>query len=750
MDRWPHAPLRRSTRLPSALFDRLLAACLAACKDSALGDALAERAHLAARICPPLVALVNSTLGDDPEVSTPWRAAAALRAFLGWAMCALRPDGRNDWAEVPVEGWVSRTSWRPALALACHHGFVPVPAIAGRFLGSANDTVANRLCTLWDVGPSTYYRYLEKGRHRLAARLAETVLGAHETVSFRAYLQTMEQRLACADCEGGWLAWHARQERTAREAGDFGAALWHAVQAANGVVLVALLSSHATELARLPDTPLLLQRVDSSALPFPLVVDWHLACADVARCRGDAVQERQCIERALELALGHGAAQHTSRALLALGDYHQSRDADRALAHYQEAADRMARLGECEEGADMRVQCLNRLAWALALKNDPRAHGLLLEADARSHNAAVAERTRGFLAMTWGEYWGRAGEAGKELEHKHRALVIFEAAGDRRNVHCACSNLSIAYSRHGAFDKAIHYADRLLEARADAPIETMLVVCALGNKGSAEFYRGRHSEAIACYQEGLRISQQAQMDVEACGMHFNLAEAYLKRYEASGDPADRVAGERHAELTLRSEAARGQPYLQEAARALIPREGEGEGIEVFSLARLVPDDHAMHAEQMALVQHHRQLLAGPAKPESRARSHLELARAYLIIAAQERDRAMTVIHEQGLEGAFGAELEALRRTFDRQLTREQRVLAQWREQAGLVLAESRRIAVLEHLFAHGSIQKSGYARLCGVGLATASKHLSTLSELGLLEQMGRGPATRYQLAARDG
>jgi Fic family protein len=39
-----------------------------------------------------------------------------------------------------------------------------------------------------------------------------------------------------------------------------------------------------------------------------------------------------------------------------------------------------------------------------------------------------------------------------------------------------------------------------------------------------------------------------------------------------------------------------------------------------------------------------------------------------------------------------------------------------------------------------------YAELCGVSPATASKHLSTLTERGLLRQTGKGPSTRYLLA----
>ena len=94
---------------------------------------------------------------------------------------------------------------------------------------------------------------------------------------------------------------------------------------------------------------------------------------------------------------------------------------------------------------------------------------------------------------------------------------------------------------------------------------------------------------------------------------------------------------------------------------------------------------------------------------------------------------------------FSAEFEQLRNTFDRELTREQRLASQWEREAGELLQEQRRIALLNHLFRSGSIQKSMYAKVCGVGLATASKHLNTLAQRGLLEQTGNGPSTRYVL-----
>ncbi len=53
--------------------------------------------------------------------------------------------------------------------------------------------------------------------------------------------------------------------------------------------------------------------------------------------------------------------------------------------------------------------------------------------------------------------------------------------------------------------------------------------------------------------------------------------------------------------------------------------------------------------------------------------------------------------------------------------------------------------MLKQVLESGSINKSGYAQVCQVGLATASKHLGLLAERGLLVQTGKGPSTRYVL-----
>lgn len=112
--------------------------------------------------------------------------------------------------------------------------------------------------------------------------------------------------------------------------------------------------------------------------------------------------------------------------------------------------------------------------------------------------------------------------------------------------------------------------------------------------------------------------------------------------------------------------------------------------------------------------------------------------------------ALALADQHGLREDIGAELDALRQTFERELTREQVLSQAWGERSDDLLGSERRQSVLAHVIAQGSINKSSYAEVAAVSLATASKHLGLLAERGLLVQTGKGPSTRYLLPPSAG
>ena len=74
------------------------------------------------------------------------------------------------------------------------------------------------------------------------------------------------------------------------------------------------------------------------------------------------------------------------------------------------------------------VDALVKLAWLYVLRNDPRSKAVLDRAESlRAHIAQCGRGRSRCLEQTWGEYWRRAGDLRRALEHKHRALHLTSA-----------------------------------------------------------------------------------------------------------------------------------------------------------------------------------------------------------------------------------------------------------------------------------------------------------------------------------
>ena len=160
---------------------------------------------------------------------------------------------------------------------------------------------------------------------------------------------------------------------------------------------------------------------------------------------------------------------------------------------------------------------------------------------------------------------------------------------------------------------------------------------------------------------------------------------------------------------------------------------------------MAPQEALLYPTELAEVQSQRQILAVPSAPEPHVRAHLRIANAYLAVAMKEREAALSLIQRHALGDRFGVEIGALQATFERELTLEQQLTRQWTAATGDLLTPARCHAVLARLLEAGAVNKSGFAELCGLSPATASKHLAALAQRGLLTQTGKGPSTRYVL-----
>jgi tetratricopeptide (TPR) repeat protein len=745
-----HLPSVPSARAASPA-EALLSLALGAHKSGTLGEIMRTHRHasewVSRRFLRPVVGAAGDTLAE------PAPSAQAMGMFLHWAIRKLRPDQASPFAPIDRRCWLDHTSWRPMLAVMCHYGFEGVPDFSDRYRRRADESAVDNLCGLWSVGSSTFYRYLDKGKRLLAESLPGRGLSGWQCVSLR----------ECVDCaivartrerEDPTLAaaWHRRQAEQALVRRDPPSALWHLLHVDDPAAFVSVIKRFRVELAASAETPLLVDRF-AAQRPLPQAeFDLLLAKAGLWRAVGDEERERTAYEQALRLAASLGDRRLLGAVYGELGRFHEVRDVDKALACLEDSAEflRQAEAAARESGGDgldqivpAYVDALQKLAWAYVLRNDARCSTVLEMADKLWRSVPVPEESVALIEQTWGEYWRRAGKFAQAIGHKHRALNIFERLGDTRQILSTYNNLSLLYGEADDPDRSIDYAQRVLDMARTMPVEPYILTNTWLNLGVAHFWHADYAAAIEGYGQALRIALEAGLHVNAHRAHYNLAEAHYKQFLKTRDPEQERLGDEHAAAAIKAQATQSESWIPEGARRLKSEIlGTDSGLV---LERLAFDEKLAHPQEMAEIQRHRTALALPDAPQAHIRAHLAIANAYLAISAKEREAALALIQRHELGAEFEAQIDALHITFTRELTREKTLMAQWKQKTYGVLTDERANVVLKAVLEAGSINKSGYANLCQVGLATASKHLGTLAERGLLVQTGKGPSTRYVL-----
>ncbi len=715
----------------------VLEGLLAAHKAGRLDEVLAQHRRAASRASRTWLKAVLGTAGDALAGERALGAATTL--LLRWALTQLRPDRASSLAGIERAAWLDRTSWRPLLALMCHYGFEPVPPFRDRYHARADEAAADVLCGLWSVGPSTFYRYLDKGERLLAQVLSRAPQGAQAT-GVRRFVEGELPALTRFDSDAERAAWHRQQAQRAGDVGDLPSALWHCAAAHDAANFLQLLRRNHAALALDRETDGLCAIVAADeSLAARQRFDLCLAQAALWRARNAAQSESQAYEHALRIATAQDDPLMLGIVYGALGKFHEARDADRAFACYEESAEFLRRASSSDsEVTTETTTTLVRLAWLHVLRNDPQSRTVLDSAQTLRSRHDPPPNVAAMLEQAWGEYWRRAGDLRQSLSHKHRALTLYERIGDQRSVLATYNNLSLIYGQLKEFDRAIDYARRVVDASARVSVEPEILISVHLNLGATFFWQARYDDAIGQYKVALDGSRAAGLALHAWRSHYNLAEAYYKRYQATRDAEDERLGDAHSAAALAND--------QDAERSQATRGLKGEVLGTDTSAnRLLPQELAAHFEEITEVQRQRAVLAIPIEPSAHVRAHLVIARAYLAIAAKEREAALGLIQKHDLGSEFNADFESLRSTYNRELTREERLAAQWSEHAADLLDTPRRAAALAELLRTGSINKSSYAQVCRLGLATASKHLGLLAERELLVQTGKGPSTRYVL-----
>ena len=237
-------------------FDVLLNAGLQAHRSGLLREGPGPRhprlaAWLERRWLPPVLGTLASAL------PAPQRRPMALRVLLVWSLSQLRPDRKPGLDDIPAQAWLQSTSWRPLLALACHHGFLTVPAFPSHYRRRENESAVDNLCGLWSVVPSTLYRYMDKGRQQLAQSLLQRDPPGDWLLGLRqAAWSAVEHRSFTSMPLPQWHRMQAEQALAQARAVD---ALWHCVAADEPALVLQTFRRHSLALAATEEADAMLE-----------------------------------------------------------------------------------------------------------------------------------------------------------------------------------------------------------------------------------------------------------------------------------------------------------------------------------------------------------------------------------------------------------------------------------------------------------------------------------------------------------
>lgn len=728
-------PPTRRERVGAALLEQALAAQ----RGGTLAVWLAQRPQGGARWLRRFEPLVRGAAGDALGDADP--RTALLRIVLTWLMLQLRPDAQPTLAGIDTTCWLHRPAWRPALAVLCHHGLLVVPDFPARYRRRPGEPAIDNLCGLWDLAPSTVYRDLDRAQQAMLQIALERELSVPRRLALRR-VAADAMRPAAADP----AAWHARQAQRALERHDAASALWHCLQAGDIEGFVEVLRDRAPALAAEPEADALVDRAAAQARAPRAQARLWLARAVLARTRNQPERDLAAIETALRIAQAAGDEPMLGVAYAAQGKFFEARDADRAFASYERSAELLAAEAPGFEADALRT--LIHLAWQYALRQHPRTRDTLERVDRLADAHPLVTRDRALIDDAWGEYWRLSGDHRRAVECRQRALLRFEEVGDRRQVLATLLNLMLSHVHGQDCARALEVARRFFDEAERGEVEPEMLINAHGNVGIAHFFLGDLEQAISHYGLAIERAAAADLRLHLNRARYNLAEALYQRFARAGAPQDEARADALVAALLQAPVAEATESLHELARRLKGEVLSPPAPQVRD--QLLSEESAAHFEATARIEQQRAVLAAPGDPAAHLQAHLQIAEAYLSMAARERDRAQQLAARHGLQAQAAPALARLRRVFEREQPREQQLAAAWQARCADLLDETRRLALAARLLRDGELSKASYGEAAGVAPATASKHLALLTERGLLVQTGRGPATRYRLPPPSG
>jgi tetratricopeptide (TPR) repeat protein len=673
--------------------------------------------------------------------------AGSIEIVLRWCLAQLRPDAAPELTPIPRHAWLGATPWRPMLAVACHYGLLSVPPFPERYRARHDEPAFEQLGALWEIAPSSFYRYVERGRQLLAIELT-LPLTAERSLSLASFACEASYSLFGLNDIAAQSRWHKKSaEALLRHniAMSTAGALWHTVKAGDLEGVLWQLEHRSSHLAGAASTDRLVASFNASESNQAQQLALVLAKSNLARVRGNTQEEQIQLAHGLRIAAELADPVWLGTVYSARGRFYEARDIDRAFADYREAADYFESSLSDETCAKPQAQygllrVLIDTAWLYILRNDPRAEAILERADAVMGSSDAPIDLKAKLEKTHGEFLHRQGKLDLAIDRTLHAAQLYERSGHQHQLVRAWASLAMLYGQLRDIDHALQYVQQVHSFSAAAQLDPETLAAIELNLGVAYFWQDRLDDAIDHYERAVQIALSGGLQTVVGKAHFNLAEAHFTQFQRTGAVDHEMRGDAYARSAISIWDKDKDAAASEATRNLKSAVlGEREHL-IYE--RMLPAELAIHFNDMKIVESRRKLLESTDTVRDRIDARLDIAQAYLRIAVQEREAALTLIRQHEMRDEFDAKVQKLRGTFDLALSREEQLVYRWIEMR--TVPTEHVPAIVRQLLEEHSLTKSTCSKVCAVSPATASKYLSDLCDAGLLKRLGNGPATRYE------
>lgn len=654
----------------------------------------------------------------------------------------IRPDRNFGTCPVPDISWVDSTKWRIYLSLYCQIQIISVPDKPKIYYRKQHESTADNLCGLWSVGPSTFYRYIERARAMVVERLVNLQNNSQYFIEYTQYLINHAEIINVIhqqEISDGFMALLKKK--------FFSEAVWIANISYNYEIAYSIASKHRLEIASNGPQEWVFEIPDHGTENLAAKSLRHLSQSLVFQVLGNNKLETYH----LELALG---AAHQSRSNLAIG-LCQS-----AIAQLEMTSD----LGSAESRAKQALNYLNnalhenlsapqidiisdialvrlRLAWIHVRRGAPIGKKIFQEAVDLCVGRSVSSLVQATVNIVESEICRREGKLAEALNLEREGILNLEASGNTYALLLGYNNLGLIHTESGDSKLGIEYCSRVVNALELLRLNAPLLENAKINIGVAYMYQGNFEKSIQIFNEALTLNKETGRKLNTMTIHFNLAECFYKCHLATGLERDIHNGDIHREITESIARDLNIPNVMKTAQEL-KSTVLGDAIRGDQFSEV--GDFAP-VEEISRIVDLRDRLASACDLKEIAFLRLELSRMYLKLAVSERSEAINVAKSHNFYDSISDSVSELNQRWLVPLDFEQELCRRWRVDLGDLVSTEKIVRLIKRLSTNGYLSKSSYGETAEVSPATASKHLGLLADKGLLQQQGRGPATRYVL-----